>query len=334
MESRPFQTRYENADTVGPVMEPKALISALKQNIREAIVGKDDVIELLLIALICRGHVLIEDVPGVGKTTLASALSKSIRCSFKRIQFTPDVTASDVVGYTMVNMQSGETEYRPGAVMSQIILADEINRTSPKTQSALLEVMEEGQVTVDGVTHALPRPFMVLATQNPVDFVGTYPLPEAQMDRFMMKVRIGYPSVEEEIDLLERYTGAATPMQTLLPVCRTEDVLALQEKMAGIYCSPEARSYVARITAATRQSPSLQLGASPRGAIALLRASQASALLAGRDYVLPDDIQRMLEPVLEHRLILTPEARMKNVTGAQVLQGLIKSIPVPGGRKG
>ena len=330
MENRTYTTRFDNTDA----MDPQALIYALKQNIREAIVGKDDVIELLLIALICRGHVLIEDVPGVGKTTLASALSKSIRCSFKRIQFTPDVTASDVVGYTMVNMQTGETEYRPGAVMSQIVLADEINRTSPKTQSALLEVMEEGQVTVDGETHPLPRPFMVLATQNPVDFVGTYPLPEAQMDRFMMKVRIGYPSVEEEIDLLERYTGASTPMQTIVPVCRTEDVLHLQERMGTVYCSPEARSYVARITAATRKSPSLQLGASPRAAIALLRASQASALLAGRDYVLPDDIQRMLEPVLEHRLILTPEARMKNVTGAQVLQGLIKTIPVPGGRKG
>ena len=333
MEKVPFHT-LPNADVMSAGVDPKALIYSLKQNIREAIVGKDDVIELLLIALICRGHVLIEDVPGVGKTTLASALSRSMRCSFKRIQFTPDVTASDVVGYTMVNLQTGETEYREGAVMSQIVLADEINRTSPKTQSALLEVMEEGQVTVDGVTHALPKPFMVLATQNPVDFVGTYPLPEAQMDRFLMKVRIGYPSVEEEIDLLERYTGASTPMQTLVPVCRAEDIIAMQGEVANVYCSAEARSYVARITAATRKSASLKLGASPRGAIALLRASQACALLAGRDYVLPDDIQRMIEPVLEHRLILTPEARMKNMSGAEILSGIVKNIPVPGGRKG
>ena len=314
--------------------DPRVLVGQLRQNIQQAIVGKDDVIELLLIALICRGHVLIEDVPGVGKTTLASALAKSVQCSFKRIQFTPDVTPSDVTGYTMVNIKTGETEFRQGAVMSQIVLADEINRTSPKTQSALLEVMEEGQVTVDGVTHALPRPFIVLATQNPVDFVGTYPLPEAQMDRFMMRIRIGYPSVEEEMNMLEKYTGTSTPIKTLNPVCSSAAIIQLQDQVGTVYASGEARSYVAQIVAATRNQNALQLGASPRGAIALLRAAQASALLGGRDYVLPDDIRRMTGPVLEHRLLLTPEARMKNITASQVLQSLVASIPVPGGKAG
>lgn len=312
--------------------QPRPLVYALQQNIRRVIVGKDDAIELLLIALVCRGHVLIEDVPGVGKTTLASALAKSLQCSFKRIQFTPDVTPSDVTGFTMVSLKTGEMEFKPGAVMSQIVLADEINRTSPKTQSSLLEVMEEGQVTVDGVTHPLPRPFMVLATQNPVDFVGTYPLPEAQMDRFFLRISIGYPSPEEEMDILERYTGQITPMQTLAPVCGGPEIIALQEQLGTVYASPEARSYVAALVSMTRNHPSLQLGASPRGSIALLRAAQACALLAGRDYVLPDDIRRMALPVLSHRLILTPEARMKGVSAQQVLSQLIDTVPVPTGR--
>ena len=312
---------------------PGKLVYALKENIHRAIVGKDDVIELLLISLLCRGHVLLEDVPGVGKTTLASALARSVQCSFKRIQFTPDVTPSDVTGYTMVNIKTGEMEFRPGAVMSQIVLADEINRTSPKTQSALLEVMEEGQVTVDGTTYPLPTPFIVLATQNPVDFVGTYPLPEAQMDRFMMKISIGYPSVEEEMDLLERYTSASSPLKRLGTVCDSAEILYLQDQVGTVYSSPEARSYVSQITAATRKHAALSLGASPRGAIALLRAAQASALLNGRDYVLPDDIRRMVLPVLAHRLLLTPEARMKNITAEQVLSGILQSVAIPGGRK-
>ena len=312
--------------------QPRPLVYALQQNIRRVIVGKDEAIELLLISLICRGHVLIEDVPGVGKTTMAAALAKSLQCSFKRIQFTPDVTPSDVTGFTLVNIQTGEMEFKPGAVMSQIVLADEINRTSPKTQSSLLEVMEEGQVTVDGVTHLLPKPFMVLATQNPVDFVGTYPLPEAQMDRFFMRIAIGYPTVEEEIDVLERYSGQVKPMQTLAPVCGAEEIIAMQEQVGTIYASREARSSSASIVAMTRGHAALQLGASPRGAIALLRAAQACALLSGRDYVLPDDIRRMALPVLSHRLILTPEARMKGVSAQQVLSQLIETVPVPTGR--
>ena len=312
--------------------QPMPLVYALQQNIRKVIVGKDAAIEQLLIALLCKGHVLIEDVPGVGKTTLVSALAKSLQCSFKRIQFTPDVTPSDVTGFTMVSLQTGEMEFKPGAVMSQIVLADEINRTSPKTQSSLLEVMEEGQVTVDGVTYPLPKPFMVLATQNPVDFVGTYPLPEAQMDRFFLRISIGYPTLEEEMDVLERYTGQVSPMQTLAPVCGAQEILSLQEQVGAVYASREARSYVATIVAITRNHNALQLGASPRGSIALLRAAQACALLSGRDYVLPDDIRRMALPVLSHRLILTPEARMKGVSAEAVLAQLLESVPVPTGR--
>lgn len=310
--------------------EARSLVYRLLNNVRRVIVGKDEAIELALIALLCKSHVLIEDVPGVGKTTLAGSLARSLDCSFGRIQFTPDVMPSDITGFTMVNMKTGEMEYKPGAVMTQILLADEINRTSPKTQSSLLEVMEEGQVTVDGVTYRLPQPFMVLATQNPIDFVGTYPLPEAQMDRFFLRIRIGYPSIEEEIDVLGRHSGQESPIKSLTPVCGAEEVIAMQQQVGAVYSSPEARGYVATLAAHTRRNPSLQLGVSPRGAIALLRAAQACAVLAGRDYVLPDDVRRMALPVLCHRLILTPEARMKGQNAEQILSETLSAVPVPG----
>ncbi|MFR6025947.1 MAG: AAA family ATPase [Christensenellales bacterium] len=277
------------------------MVSSLKQNIARAVVGKDDVVELMLTALLCEGHVLIEDVPGVGKTTLASALARSLSCSFKRIQFTPDITPSDITGFTMPSL-SGEMQYHPGAIMSQIVLADEINRTSPKTQSALLEVMEERQVTVDGVTYPLARPFMVLATQNPVDFVGTYPLPEAQMDRFCMRVSLGYPSLQDEMDILDRYCGEQKPMESVVPVCSSEDVIAMQQAVKTVYCSKEVRAYIASICAATRNTPLLSLGASTRAAIALIHAAQANALLCGRDYIIPEDVQHLAPSVLCHRL--------------------------------
>lgn len=296
------------------MQQPGEMIYALQQNIAKAIVGKEEAIELALIALLCKGHVLIEDVPGVGKTTLASALAKSLDCSFRRIQFTPDLMPSDVTGYTLVNFQTGETEFKEGAVMSQIVLADEINRTSPKTQSSLLEVMEEHQVTVDGITHKLPQPFCVLATQNPGEFVGTYPLPEAQMDRFFLRISIGYPTVEQEMEVLERYSGVVKPMATIGPVCNAEDIIALQEMVATVYCSPEVRSYVANLVAATRSDPALTLGASTRAAIALIRGAQACALLDGRDFILPEDVQHMALPVIAHRLVLSPDARMKGIT--------------------
>ena len=301
----------------------------LKQNVGKVIVGKESAVELMMIAVLCRGHVLIEDVPGVGKTTLASALARSLDCSFKRIQFTPDITPSDITGYSIVNFKTGELEYRPGMIMSQIVLADEINRTSPKTQSSLLEVMEEGQVSVDGTTYAMPEPFIVLATQNPVDFVGTYPLPEAQLDRFFMRVSIGYPTAEEETDILERYSSGRKPMEELRPICTSSDILRLQQEVEGVHASREVRAYISAIAAASRRSGALQLGVSTRAAISLLRASQARALLEGRDYVAPEDVQRMAEPVLAHRLVLSAEARMRNMTAERVLAGVMQGVQVP-----
>ena len=301
----------------------------LKQNVGKVIVGKESAVELMMIAVLCRGHVLIEDVPGVGKTTLASALARSLDCSFKRIQFTPDITPSDITGYSIVNFKTGELEYRPGMIMSQIVLADEINRTSPKTQSSLLEVMEEGQVSVDGTTYAMPEPFIVLATQNPVDFVGTYPLPEAQLDRFFMRVSIGYPTAEEETDILERFASGRKPMEELRPICTSSDILRLQQEVEGVHASREVRAYISAIAAASRRTAALQLGVSTRAAISLLRASQARALLEGRDYVAPEDVQRMAEPVLAHRLVLSAEARMRNMTAERVLAGVMQGVQVP-----
>ena len=311
------------------IQQPRRMIGALLDNIGKVIIGKEEAVEYALIALLCSGHVLIEDVPGVGKTTLASALAKSLACSFRRIQFTPDLMPSDVTGFTLVNFKTGEMEFKEGAVMAQVVLADEINRTSPKTQSALLEVMEEQQVTVDGVTHPLPKPFIVLATQNPGEFVGTYPLPEAQMDRFFLRISIGYPTVEQEMDVLERYSGVVKPMATIEPVCTGADIIALQEMVKQVYCSPEVRMYVATLVAATRQEPALTLGASTRAAIALIHGAQACALLAGRDYIVPEDVQHMALPVLSHRLVLSPESRMKGVTAQSVVMKVLKNTPVP-----
>ena len=301
----------------------------LTKNVGKVIVGKEKTVELMMIALLCRGHVLIEDVPGVGKTSLASALARSLDCSFRRIQFTPDITPSDITGFSIANFKTGEMEYRPGMVMSQIVLADEINRTSPKTQSSLLEVMEEGQVSVDGRTYAVPQPFIVLATQNPVDFVGTYPLPEAQLDRFFMRIAIGYPSPEEEIDILERYTSGARPMEELRPICTSGDIVLLQQEVEKVFSSKEVRAYISAIAAASRRTSALQLGISTRAAISLLRAAQAYALLEGRDYVTPEDVQCMAEPVLCHRLVLSPEARMRNMTAERILGSVLNGVQVP-----
>ncbi|MGI5878466.1 MAG: AAA family ATPase [Christensenellales bacterium] len=304
------------------------LVQEIKQNVQKVIVGKDDVIELMLVALLCEGHVLIEDVPGVGKTTLASALARSVGCSYRRIQFTPDVLPSDITGFSVPDLKTGAFEYRPGMVMSQIVLADEINRTSPKTQSSLLEVMEERQVTVDGVTRPVPRPFLVLATQNPVEYIGTYPLPEAQLDRFLMRVSIGYPTLSQQIDILTRYAHD-DPRETLEPVTSADEIAQLIEHTRAVHCAPPIKEYIASLTARTRVHEHVSLGVSPRGALYLMRASQGAAFIAGRDYVIPDDVQKVCVPVLAHRLMVRPEARIRDMTAERVIQSVMAMTDVP-----
>jgi len=304
------------------------VIEKIINNIESVIIGKREVIELCVISLICNGHVLIEDVPGVGKTSLASSIARSIDCTFKRIQFTPDILPSDITGFSMYNQKTNEFEYRPGLIMSNIILADEINRTSPKSQASLLEVMEENQVTVDGVTYRLPRPFMVLATQNPVEYLGTFPLPEAQLDRFFMKVSIGYPSQPDESQILSRYKND-NPLDSLSPVATSADIIDIQEKVKEIYVDKSLNDYIVKLVAQTRNHPDVVLGSSPRGSISLLRASQAWALYNGREYVIPDDIQKMAIPVLNHRLILKQEAKLKKINPADIITGIIDKTAVP-----
>ena len=310
-------------------MEIEKTLQSIREVVARAVVGKGEAVDLILTALLCGGHVLIEDVPGVGKTTLVRALAAALGLSFRRIQFTPDLTPSDVTGFTLVDLRTGETRRVEGAVMRQLILADEINRTGPKTQSALLEVMQEGQVTVDGETVPVPRPFLVLATQNPLGLAGTYPLPEAQLDRFFMRVSIGYPTAEEEAEILERYTTGARPMEELKPICTASDIVRLQQEVEKVYSAKEVRAYISAIAAASRRSGALQLGISTRAAISLLRAAQARALLEGRDYVVPEDVQRMAEPVLAHRLVLSPEARMRSMTAERILANVMGSVQVP-----
>ncbi len=304
------------------------ILKKIVDNVENVIVGKRTAVELSVISLICNGHVLIEDVPGVGKTSLVSALAKSLNASFKRIQFTPDVLPSDITGFSIFNQKTCEFEYRPGSIMSQIILADEINRTSPKTQASLLEVMEENQVTVDGMTYKVPRPFMVLATQNPVEYLGTYPLPEAQIDRFFMKISIGYPSAGEEALILSRFK-VNNPLENLLPVAESEDIIALQEEIKSIHVDKSLGNYIVDIVSQTRKHPDVSLGSSPRGSLSLFRASQAWAFYSGRIYVLPDDIKKMVIPVLSHRIILKQEAKLKKINPEDILNTIVGKIHVP-----
>ncbi len=305
------------------------LLKRIKDNIGQVIVGKARAIDLVLCALICGGHVLIEDVPGLGKTTLVSALARSLDCSFRRIQFTPDVLPSDVTGFTSFNLKTGEREVNFGGVMAQIVLADEINRTSPKTQSSLLEVMQEGQITIDSVCYNVPQPFIVLATQNPVEHVGTYPLPEAQLDRFLLKISVGYPERSEELDILMRNKGAK-PLETLKPVASGEDIMRLREQHAKIKCSEPVMSYIVSIAEATRNNSRISLGISPRGSLALMNAAMAYAMLQGRDYTLPDDVQYMSESVLAHRLVLNLQASQDRETPESLLSHIMRGIQVPG----
>ncbi len=304
------------------------IIKNIIDNVENVIVGKRYAVELAVISLICNGHVLIEDVPGVGKTSLVSALARSVNASFKRIQFTPDVLPSDITGFSVYNQKTSEFEYRPGAIMSQIVLADEINRTSPKTQASLLEVMEEYQVTVDGVTYKVPRPFMVLATQNPVEYLGTYPLPEAQIDRFFMKISIGYPTIGEESYILSKFQFNS-PLEKLHPVAESGDITALQEEIKNVHVDKSLNNYIVDIVSQTRKHADVTLGSSPRGSLSLFRASQAWAFYNDRNYVLPDDIKRMAIPVLSHRIILKQEAKLKKINPEEILNSIIGRINVP-----
>jgi MoxR-like ATPase len=299
-------------------------------NIEQVIVGKRATVELAVVGLLCQGHMLIEDVPGVGKTMLARSLARSLGCSFSRIQFTPDMLPSDVTGVSIFNQSSREFEFRPGPVMAQVVLADEINRATPKTQAALLEAMEERQVTVDGVTRALPQPFIVLATQNPIEYEGTFPLPEAQLDRFLLRVRLGYPALEDEIRVLERQQFRH-PVEELEQMASVEELSEAQEAVKSVHVSPAVKRYLVELTRRTRSHSEVYLGASPRGSLALYRGGQTLAAIKGREFVLPDDIKALALPALAHRVIPGPAARLRDVTAERIVQEVVDQLPVPGG---
>jgi MoxR-like ATPase len=299
-------------------------------NLEKVIVGKRKSIETIMVGLLCQGHVLIEDVPGVGKTVLARSLAKSLGCSFNRLQFTPDMLPSDVTGVSIYDQSKRVFEFRPGPVFAQIVLVDEINRATPKTQAALLESMEEKQVTVDGITHPLPNPFMVLATQNPIEYEGTFPLPEAQLDRFLLRVRLGYPNQTDEIEILDRQQ-LKHPFESLEAVITVEELQEAMQEIKKIFVSKPVKRYLVDLVNRTRQSSDVYLGASPRGSLALFRTAQAMAALAGRDFVLPDDIKSLAVPVLAHRVIVGPAARLRELSAEKIVDEILENLPVPGG---
>jgi MoxR-like ATPase len=299
------------------------------RQVEQVIVGKRHAIKLILMALLANGHVLLEDVPGVGKTMLVRALAKTLGCDFKRIQFTPDLLPTDITGVSVFNQQSMQFEFKPGPVMGNLILADEINRTTPKTQSALLEAMEESSVTVDGVTYRMKQPFMVLATQNPIEYGGTYALPEAQLDRFLMKVRLGYPTAEEEMVILQK-AADNQPIGGLQPLMDREEIIRAQQEVQQVHVDMKVKQYVIAIAQATRHHDDVMLGVSPRGSIAVMRAAQAKAYLEGRDYVLPDDVKSLIDVTLGHRLLLSAKGRMAGRTSADVLRSIVAEVSVSG----
>ena len=306
----------------------QASFERIVTNIERTIQGKGDVIRLALVTLVAEGHVLIEDIPGVGKTMLAKSLAKSVGSSWSRIQFTPDLLPSDVTGVSIYDRRSEEFQFKPGAVFANIVLADEINRASPKTQAALLECMEERQVTVDTTTHELEEPFMVIATQNPIEHEGTYPLPESQLDRFTMRLSMGYPTRDSELEILERH-GTEEPLRDLDPVCGPTEVVGLIKLARDVHVAPSLKRYIVQVTESTRDHPDVYLGASPRASLYLLRSSRALAASRGRDYVVPDDIKDLVNPVLSHRILLSPEAQMRGASADDILDGLVGRVPIP-----
>ena len=302
--------------------------SRLRDNVQRVIVGATGAIDLAIVALLCRGHVLVEDVPGIGKTTLTKVLAQSMGCAFKRIQFTPDLMPSDVLGVNFFNQKASEFEFRPGPVFSQVLLADEINRATPRTQSALLEAMQERQSTIDGETYPLPEPFLVIATQNPVEMEGTFPLPEAQLDRFMVRVRLGYPTPDEEAAILQRFERTIGE-PTVEPVTEAGELRQMQELVTTVRVDPSVRSYIVAVVQATREHTGLSLGASPRASLALYRCCQANAALDGRDFVSPDDVKSLASPVLAHRMLITSNSRLRGRTADHVIEEILGTAPVP-----
>jgi MoxR-like ATPase len=309
--------------------EIEAIANRIVENVEKVIVGKRSAVQLTVQGLLCQGHILIEDVPGVGKTVLAKSLSKSVGCKFQRIQFTPDMLPSDVTGVSVFNQKNREFEFRPGPIHAQIVLVDEINRATPKTQSALLEAMEEKQVTVDGTTYMLEKPFMVLATQNPIEYEGTFPLPEAQLDRFLLRIRLGYPSKEHEMDILDQQQFRH-PIETIEQAVTVEELLAVQTAVKEIYIDNLVKEYIVEVVRRTREHPDVYLGSSSRGALALYRLSQARAAMFGRDYVLPDDVKALAGAALSHRIIVGPAARIKDIEPDNIVQDILDKVPVPG----
>lgn len=308
----------------------QTISEGIVDNIEKVIVGKRSSVRLAIVSLLCQGHLLIEDVPGVGKTMLARSLARSLGCKFSRIQFTPDMLPSDVTGVSIFNQVSREFEFRAGPVMAQIVLADEINRATPKTQAALLEAMEERQITVDGISHILPKPFMVMATQNPIEYEGTFPLPEAQLDRFLVRVRLGYPGPEDEVHILEDQQFRH-PLDELDQIVSVEELAEMQEAVKHVYVAPSIKRYIVTLTRQTRDHPEVYLGASPRGSLAVYKTTQARAAMDGRDYVLPDDVKALVGPTFAHRLILGPAARLRDIDADDIVQEITSNVPVPGG---
>ena len=321
----PSQTSQvrQAADTV------KEITERIANSVGQVILGKNNEIRLTILGMLCRGHILLEDIPGVGKTMMAKSLARAVGCTFNRIQFTPDMLPSDITGVSIFNPKTREFEFRPGPIMAQIVLADEINRATPKTQSALLEAMEEGQMTVDGVTYRLSNPFLIMATQNPIEYEGTFPLPEAQLDRFLIRIQMGYPQPQDELNILasQQYQH---PIQNLQQVVTLKELLAVQQLIKDVYVAKEVQQYIINLITASRRHSDVYLGSSPRGSLALFRTAQARAAMSGRDFAIPDDVKALAEVTLAHRIIVGPAARLKNITSRAIVQDILQSTPVPG----